>query len=192
MVRHVDGAKGDLRGPANIERTSHPVGNPAGQEKLIVVELLLVDIAARAERAARGVRVGGRNHDILRRNTGRLLNQTPRLEADAAVQAEQVAHHKRELGLSVVEDEAARVQFVMHMFGRIRCEPTNPQAADGRRDVTGRCAGLQPRCGRCRGQGRAGDEAENQDEQLFHEKKGHVVLFVFGSSPEDRLGAGAG
>ena len=45
------------------------------------------------------------------------------------------------------------------------------------------CAGLQPRCGRCRGQGRAGDEAENQNEQLFHEKKGHVVLFVSDQSP---------
>jgi hypothetical protein len=39
------------------------------------------------------------------------------------VQAEQVAHHECEPSLAVVEDEAARVQFVVDMFGRYGANP---------------------------------------------------------------------
>ena len=80
---------------------------------MIVVEFLLVGIAARAERASRGMRVGGGDHDVLRRDAGRLLDQPARLDADAAMQSKEIAHHEGKGGLAVIEHQTARVKLVM-------------------------------------------------------------------------------
>ena len=66
-----------------------------------------------------------RDHHVLRRDARPLLNQPSCLDAQAAVQAEQITHHEGELRLAVIEHETARVQFVVYMFGRIRREPAD-------------------------------------------------------------------
>jgi len=165
LFRHVDRAEGDLRRPQQIQRAAHAVGDAPGHETLVVVEHLFGNVAVLAEGGSRGVGVGGGNQHVLRRDSRRLLDQPPRLDAHAAVQPEQIADHQRELGLAVVQHEAARVQLVVHVPGRIGREAADHQDAEFGRDVAGRRAGLQRR-GRRRPQRQAENERDAAHESF--------------------------
>src|SRR5690606_31712976 len=96
--------------------------DPARNETLVVIERMVRTEAAGAERRSGGVGVRGGNHDVLRRDARGLLDQAARLNAEAAVQAEQVTHDEGKLSLSVIEHQAAGVQLVVYMLRWIRSE----------------------------------------------------------------------
>lgn len=59
------------------------------------------------------------------------------------MKADQITYHHRESGLSIVEHEAACMQFVMHVDAGIRGKAAYPQPAQRRSDVARRGAGSE-------------------------------------------------
>jgi hypothetical protein len=98
VLGRIHRAEGDLRRPQQVHRAAHAVGDPPGDEPLVVVQRLLVGVAVVPQRRSRRMRVGGGDEHVLRRDSRLLVDQPPRFDADAAVQAEQIADHQRQAG----------------------------------------------------------------------------------------------
>jgi hypothetical protein len=109
VVSGVHLAGGDFGRSKQVLRPLHPVGNSPGEELLVVVEFLFVGVASRSHGCPRRVRVGGRDHDVLRWDAAPLLNQPSRLDTDAAVKSNQIDHNEGERRFAVVQHEATRV-----------------------------------------------------------------------------------
>lgn len=91
-----------------------------------------------------------------------------RLEDDAAVDPEEVTDDKGDLCFSVVEDEAARVQFVMDVLGGEGGESADDGLAKGRGDDAGGGAGTQGglfRFFRLHWRGESGGEEEQGNDE---------------------------
>jgi hypothetical protein len=84
-----------------------------------------------------------RDQDVFRRDVRLLLDQPPRLDAHAAVRAEQVADDQGDSCIAVIQHQAARVQLVVDVLSPVRRKAPHDPNAQRRRDVAGRCAGTQ-------------------------------------------------
>jgi hypothetical protein len=133
-------AKGNLGGPQQVFRAAHTICDPTCEHLLVVVQFLLVGVTSRTHGRSRRMRVGGRDHDMIRRYAARFLDQAARLDTDAAMKADKITDHHRESGLASVEHEAACMQFVMHVETGIRGKAAYPQSAQRRSDVARRCS----------------------------------------------------
>jgi hypothetical protein len=104
MLRSFGRAERHLGRPQIIKRPLNTVGDPLGDELLVVVERLL-ELKAILPHGARGrVRVRGRDQHVRRRDFESLLDQLAGLVADQAMDAKQIADHQGQPRLAVVED----------------------------------------------------------------------------------------
>ena len=185
MLGSLGGAEGDLRGPQQIGGVAHAIGDAAGDEALVVIQVAVGEIAARmvAQRAGGGVRVRAGNHHVRGGDARGLLDELARLHAHAPVQAEQVAHDEGQARRAIIQHQAAGKELVMHMRGGKREEATDDVGAEGRREVAGRRAGaklFRLRRGGVSGGGEDAGEAKQPEPPAESFKWFHVAVVESG------------
>ena len=143
MLGDFSRSKRDFSGTQQVHRAADSVSDPAGDEALVVVQFLLVLVAAGAQGRAGGMGVGRTDHDVREWNARFGLDQFASLIADAAVHSEQIADHQGQFLFAIIEDQAASMQFVVNVGRREGFKTSDHTAAQGWGDVAGGGPGFQ-------------------------------------------------
>lgn len=161
------GGEPDLRRTQPVHGAFDSVGDPPGDEGLVLVDLLGELEMFPAQRAGSRMIVDGRDQHVRRRDARLLLDELTSLVAHVVLEAQQVDDHQRKPRLPIVEHKAPRVQLVVDVRGRKRQKTANDRRTQGRRDVTRGRTGAKRRRGRSRSQECGAHEAGNDAKKIL-------------------------
>ena len=115
------------------------------------------------------MRVRARDEDVFRGDTGFVGDSLSGFHGNGSVQTKQIANDEGEARVSVIQNEAARVEFVVNVRGRERDEAAHDVATEVRCDVArgGACPqrgwGYRGRNERDSGEQSEEDESHNSE-----------------------------
>ena len=148
LAGDIDRAPSD---PCRLEvadRQSYAIRDPARNEGLIPGERLVRDHRVGPACRRGGVGVRGCHEQVVRGETGSVVDQARGFVVNVARDSDVVANREREPGLTVVKRQATHVELVVNLRCELLDEPAHDRLAEWRRDVARRGAGLEDARGR--------------------------------------------
>lgn len=177
VLGHLARTPSDPRRLEMVDGASDAIGNALDEKILVGIKRSPEHPRVGPARAHPAVRMGGRHHQVIRRNAGRFGNQALGRVEHRAGNPHAIHHGESQTRGPIVEYQTTNVQFVVNMHGRRRLPAADPGCAEWRGDIARGGAGLEDlRAGSAlrgvegdRGHGEPQANKQDSEAAVFHQ-----------------------